>query len=277
MQIKKPFFSIIIPTLNEEKFLPQLLQNLQNQKQQNFEIIIVDGSSTDHTQQKALEFGRTLPLLFLQGSKQNVSHQRNFGATKARGKYLIFLDADNRVYSNFTLKTYQYINKHKGLLFLPYIVPDKQTPRNKVVFRLVNLFIEASQNTNRPFAPGCSIIIEKHIFKLIGGFDEKLFIAEDHELVQRAHVWGIKAKSMPEAKVKFSMRRMKKEGELTVLYKYLVASAHILLKGKIENKIFEYKMGGEEYQKPQNAPNPIYSQQLKKHLKQINTFFKRVL
>ncbi len=277
MHSKNPFFSIIIPTLNEEKFLPQLLKNLCGQKQKNFEVIIADGSSTDHTKQKALEFKNTLPLMFLQGGRQNVSRQRNFGAKHAKGQYLIFLDADNRIYTNFILKTQQYINKNKGLLFLPHIVPDKQTPQGKVVFRLVNLFIEASQNTNKPFSPGGSIIIEKYIFKLIGGFDEKLYLAEDHELVQRAHNWGIKAKSIPEAKVKFSMRRMQKEGELAVLYKYLVASTHILLKGKIENKIFEYKMGGGEYNKTQPAPGFLYSAQLKKYLHQINYFFKKLI
>ena len=44
-------------------------------------------------------------------------------------------------------------------------------------------------------------------------------------------------------KVRVSMRRMKKEGELKVLYKYLLTAAQFLIKGKIDKKIIEYQMG----------------------------------
>jgi glycosyltransferase involved in cell wall biosynthesis len=45
----QPFFSIVVPTLNEELFLPYLLKDLQNQKEKNFEVIVVDSYSEDKT------------------------------------------------------------------------------------------------------------------------------------------------------------------------------------------------------------------------------------
>jgi len=52
---KEPFFSIIIPCLNEEKSLPLLLKDLAGQTLQDFEVIVVDGQSQDKTVVKAEE------------------------------------------------------------------------------------------------------------------------------------------------------------------------------------------------------------------------------
>ena len=49
----KSFFSIIIPALNEAKYLPHLLDDLSDQTFQDFEVIIVDGNSNDQTVAKA--------------------------------------------------------------------------------------------------------------------------------------------------------------------------------------------------------------------------------
>jgi len=57
----KPFFSIIIPALNEEKYLPHLLDDLTKQTFRDFEVILVDGNSSDATVAKA----NLLPNLFL--------------------------------------------------------------------------------------------------------------------------------------------------------------------------------------------------------------------
>src|SRR3990170_1980898 len=96
------YFSIIIPTLNEEKYLPKLLTNLKNQKEKNFEVIITDGASSDKTKQTTIAFEQKFPLKFFIHEKKNVSYQRNFGARIAKGSYLVFLDADTGIKANFT-------------------------------------------------------------------------------------------------------------------------------------------------------------------------------
>ncbi|KKT87511.1 MAG: Cell wall biogenesis glycosyltransferase, partial [Candidatus Collierbacteria bacterium GW2011_GWD2_45_10] len=93
---RKPFFSVIIPALNEEKYLPLLLADLAKQTTRDFEVIIIDGNSKDKTVAKAKLFKNKLPLLTILSSPvRNVSVQRNQGATKATGRYLLFNDADN--------------------------------------------------------------------------------------------------------------------------------------------------------------------------------------
>ena len=54
---------------------------------------------------------------------------------------------------------------------------------------------------------------------------------------------------MDQIMVKPSLRRMKKEGQLKVFYKYLIITIHFFLKGKVDKKIFEYEMGGQLYSK----------------------------
>ena len=92
---QQPFFSIVIPTLNEEKYLPKLLQNLADQTFKDFEVIHVDGRSEDKTVQKAARFSKKLDIKTLISQKRHVSHQRNLGGKKAQGKWLVFMDADN--------------------------------------------------------------------------------------------------------------------------------------------------------------------------------------
>lgn len=242
------FFSVIIPTLNEEKFLPKILNDLKNQKNKNFEVIIVDGFSKDKTKNIALSHKKNLNLYFYQINKKNVASQRNFGATKAKGDYLIFLDADSRIQKTFIEKLKKYILKNKGLAFIPYAKPDKKDNIYKPLFDLANILVEFSQKLPKKFSLGGSIIVEKNFFKLIGGFNEKLFISEDHELAQRISDYGVQIRFIRNSPVVFSLRRIKKEGEIKFFYKYFLSSARrLLLNEEITKKIFDYEMGGQIY------------------------------
>ena len=91
----KPYFSIIIPTLNEEIHLPVLLESLSAQTFRGFEVIVSDSNSEDATRENALSFSNKVPkLLVITKSERNVGVARNNGAKIAAGDYLIFLDAD---------------------------------------------------------------------------------------------------------------------------------------------------------------------------------------
>lgn len=103
--MKKYFFSIIIPTLNEEKNLPLLLSSIKKQDyEKNFEVIISDSFSTDKTMAIAKQFLKKLNLKFYQKKFLNVSQARNYGAKKAIGDFLIFFDADVEIEKIFYLK-----------------------------------------------------------------------------------------------------------------------------------------------------------------------------
>lgn len=251
---KNIFFSVIIPTLNEEDYLPKILSDFTKQKQKNFEIIVVDASSEDKTRERGLKFSKYFPFEFVDAKRRNVSFQRNLGAQKSIGEFLLFLDADARVGVDFTGSLYRDILKRKGLLFLPTLVAEDQSSKNKVLFKLINSVIELSQSLVKPLSTGGSIFISKKLFMDLNGFKENLYMSEDHNLIQRARKLGVKAKILKDIEVAFSLRRVEKEGQTIFLYKNFMALVFLLINGKINNKIFRYEMGGDKYKNFKREP-----------------------
>lgn len=271
----KPFFSVIIPTLNEEKYLPHLLNDLIHQSSKEFEVIVVDGKSEDLTQKKALSFSKELIMTVINSNKRNVSIQKNSGGKGAQGEYLIFLDADCRINKGFIHNLKRTILSKKGLVFLPYVMPEDKSSEVKVFYKLANYFLDVSQSIGKPFGSVGGMVMERNFFLRIGGFDETVFVAEDHSIIRKAYQWGVKAKFMPNVKIIFSFRRIKREGKIKSLYKFIVGHLYLLFKGDIKKRIFDYEMkGGALYvssgkQKEQKDPLRIYGQRLKVFIKKL--------
>lgn len=275
---EKVFFSIIIPTLNEESYLPKILSDFEKQKKNNFEIIIVDSNSTDKTEEKALGFSESLPLAFYSVKKRNVSFQRNYGAKKSNGKYLLFLDADTRVDAAFTENTYNNVLRKRGSIFIPTLTTEESSRRNRALFKLINSVVEFSQFLNKPLSSGGSIFILRKLFFEINGFNETLYVSEDHDLIQKARRFGAKAEVLKDVKIIFSLRRIKKEGEARVLYKYFLALVYMLVNGEVTNKVFVYEMGGDQYKNLDLDKEKVSikgdSIRLKEFFRKTSAFFK---
>lgn len=271
--MKNPLLSVVIPTLNEERFLPNLLSDLSRQKEKNFEVIVVDGNSDDNTVKKARSYKDKLPIRTYIVSKRNVSYQRNFGAEKAKGKYLVFIDADSRINSTYLSKIKKNIESSKYLIYIPEIIPQNQSISDKLFFKIINVLIALSQYTKKPFSSGGFMIVEKGFFSFLGGFNEKCYLSEDHDLVQRAKKSGVTAKTLNGARIKFSIRRFKKEGRFDVFVKYIIGMLYTLRSGGIEKPIFDYQMGGGHYTRARKKKISVfefiqkYSLQLRDYLR----------
>src|SRR3989339_810271 len=113
--------SIVIPTKNEEHYLPKLLLSIRNQNYKDYEIIVADGNSADRTRRIARKFGCRVIIDKKRGSP---AIERNNGAKIARGEMLLFLDADVRLPQGFLKKLIQEIRKKKldvgSCFFEPY-------------------------------------------------------------------------------------------------------------------------------------------------------------
>ena len=93
--------SIIIPTYNEEKYLPILLESIKKQSFEDYEIIVADANSTDNTRNIAQEYG----CIIVDGGLPAIG--RNNGANVAKGDILLFLDSDlkfqHQIHNNYNL------------------------------------------------------------------------------------------------------------------------------------------------------------------------------
>jgi glycosyltransferase involved in cell wall biosynthesis len=272
----KPFFSIIIPTLNEEKFVGRILADIRKQSYSDFEVILIDGSSVDKTRRIARSFSHNFKIIVYKVTKRNVSFQRNTGASKAHGSYLIFLDADTHISKNFLQKLAVFIKKHNGLLFIPSIFPEKRDSQMQVVFDVINATIKISQNLAKPFSSGGSMIVERNFFSLIGGFAENVFMSEDHQLIQTAYSYGVRARFLDSIQVMFSLRRMEREGKMKLLYKTVVNTIHFITNGTVKKHIIEYEMGGHLYKKGKNSPMTL-ERIFNMPIQQIKSLLKRLL
>lgn len=248
--MEKPFFSIIIPTLNEEKILPKLLNSLKKQTFRDFEVILVDGNSEDKTKEIFLNFKKNYSSIqFFTTEKRNVAFQRNIGALKANAKYLIFFDADVCFGNTFLEEIHLAAIKKKFKFATTWILPDSKKDIDLIMNLIANLGVELSKIINKPFAGGYNTIILKSVFLKLKGFREDLTISEDHEFAIRAFKNNIAMEVLSEPRLILSLRRYRSEGTLNVLRKYAKTIIYTLLKGPITHKMFEYKMGGHIHKK----------------------------
>ena len=105
-------FSIIIPLYNKEKFLFETLRSVELQTYKDFEVIIVDDSSTDNSFNIAKTFEKDKRFKVYTKLNGGVSDARNFGIEKAVGQYICFLDADDIWDSSYLQEVYRLIKKY---------------------------------------------------------------------------------------------------------------------------------------------------------------------
>jgi glycosyltransferase involved in cell wall biosynthesis len=119
---ESPYFSIIIPSYNRAKFLLDTIAGVLCQDFTHFELIVIDDGSVDDTKEIVLSMQSTdsrLHYFYQQNSERAIA--RNRGAELAKGKFLIFLDSDDRfATSNYLQTLYTFIQKEHevtGLYF----------------------------------------------------------------------------------------------------------------------------------------------------------------
>ena len=217
MASQKPFFSIIIPTLNEEKYLPHLLSDLASQSFRDFEVIIVDGHSNDQTVKLAKAWAPKIPkLTILTSPKRQVCVQRNLGAHHAKSQIFLFSDADNRLPSYFLQGIkYRWESSCADILAC-WLEPDPPSAANNILGNAMNFFLEIQNNVKPTYLMESMVIISKKCFDEIGGFDESINYAEGKSVIQAASALGYTSKVIHDPLYSFSFRRFKKYGMLKV-------------------------------------------------------------
>lgn len=228
--------SVIIPTFNEEKNLPPLLDDLKAQTFRDFEIIVADAHSTDATRAIAEEAGARV----VDGGMPAVG--RNAGARHAQGEFLVFLDSDVRVPDSFLQNAITEMEKRGLAAATAEARPLSDLTIDRLIHNFANLFIRLNQERN-PHAPGYCILAKKEVVDKIGGFNEKIKVAEDHDFVERASEHG-PFRMLETAWFFVSVRRYEKEGRIAYSLKAARVTAYRALHGEItDDSVVEYEFG----------------------------------
>ncbi len=168
----QPLVSIIIPTYNEEKNIERLLKSIKAQSYSRCESIVVDDGSTDATISLAKKYA---DKVFARKHAER-SIQRNFGASKAKGTYLLFLDADMELTKHVVKSCIENMDGHKAL-----IIPEKTVGKG---FMAIIRRFEREMYMGDPSIE-VARFFDKNIFNEVGGYDENLTGAEDYDLPYR--------------------------------------------------------------------------------------------
>ncbi|KKT39560.1 MAG: Glycosyl transferase family 2 [Candidatus Collierbacteria bacterium GW2011_GWB1_44_35] len=241
----QPFFSIVIPVLNEEKALPALLSDLANQTIRDFEVIVVDGHSTDKTVARAKEWKDKLPSLTVLTSKiRNVSHQRNQGAQEAKGKYILWNDADNNLPKYYLEGLRFHLHVRPVDTFTVWCNADSDKSSDRTIATYLNLLVETAYLLGNPAAFGAMIGCRTKSFQKTGGFNPEVGFAEDTEFVRQAFKKGMSFAVFHEPRYVYSLRRFRKIGILKAVKDYAILNLKYITKQKVDQKK-EYPMGGE--------------------------------
>jgi len=251
--------SVIITTKNEADRLPACLESIKKQTYKHIETIVVDNHSSDATKDIAKNFGvRVLD----EGPER--SAQRNFGAQKSKGKYLLFLDADMeltpgvvgecvKIMGHKTMSRGQKAenpsassglrtgiaenNKQDCSLLIDHcpnllalVIPEKSFG---IGFWAQCKALERSFYLNVPWIESARFF-QKKAYLVVGGYDETLTGPEDFELAQR-----VKQHFGEECTGRISSFILHNEGKLSL--------------GKTLKKKYYYGKKMSEYRKKQSA------------------------
>ena len=214
-----PLLSIIIPAHNEQDYIRRTLQAARQQTFHNFELIVVCNGCCDRTAQVAREFCDQLIVM----PERGLSRARNLGGHAARGKILVFLDADTLL-ERHALETIAREFTPEYAAGTLKGCPDIPRPCYQLIYLLKN-----SQHRFRLHEGSSGIILcWKEHFIATGGFDETLHVTENSDLIRRLRFFGRYA-FIDRTAVTTSMRRYESAGflKMTCLWVKLWARSFV--------------------------------------------------
>ena len=176
-----PFFSIIIPTYNREKFLLKTIKSFIDQTFSDFEIIIIDDGGNDNSKAVVESFmDNRIQYYWKQNGERGAA--RNYGAAKAKGQYFNFFDSDDIAYPNHLQNGFDVLKTgNQSLMFLGYEFADEQGN----ILSTINDFKGDVLNDiiNRNKRNLNSVFISNEAFNEIKFYENKLMAASEDTLL----------------------------------------------------------------------------------------------
>lgn len=222
--------SIIVPIFNEANAIHRLLTHIENNisKTIPYEIIMVDGGSTDGSQKRVKQHPNALLIV----SKKGRAKQMNAGAKIATGNILYFLHCDS------------FPPKYFDLHILKQIQIDNKAGCFRMKFDYSHPVLLVSQWLTRINHISCrggdqSLFIAKDLYNEIGGYDEKFIIYEDNEIIKK--LYDKKHFTVIPKYLITSARKYRKNGVYRLQYHFIVIHLKRRLGHSAESMLQYYK------------------------------------
>lgn len=231
--------SVVIPALNEERYVGHLLADIACQTRRPDEVILVDADSDDGTVAVAEGF---VGVKVLDGERP-VANGRNLGGRSTTGDVVVFLDADARLPETFLENFINGFLDRRLDVACPLYAPHDSTPIVECFHNVFNLVTKVFQST-LPSGAGICVAVRGDLFRESRGFDPRLKF-DDIELIRRlsrGRRFGV-----VEEKVFVSDRRYREQGVPRTVLEYSLLGLIFAL-GRFEwaNRM-DYEFGKHTY------------------------------
>jgi glycosyltransferase involved in cell wall biosynthesis len=177
---------VVIPCYNQAQFLGEAIESVLSQSYEHFELIVVDDGSTDETSEVA---SRYEGVRLIRQENRGLAGARNRGLGEAKGEYLVFLDADDRLLPGALEAGLRCFEAHPECALVAghsrFIDPDgllRAEPRpSQPIGR--DLFVALLER--RYFVIPGAVMYRRTVIESVGAFDISLGAAEDYDLYFR--------------------------------------------------------------------------------------------
>lgn len=186
----KPTVSVVMAAKNYARFIGQAVKSVFSQSFVDWELVIIDDGSTDHTPQAVKPFLGDARVRYVRSDKLGQSRAKNLGMRLSRGEFVAYLDADDAWQSTKLAKQLNVLREwpevgvcHTGRLLMDENgtvsrEPDAGAARSDAPAsgsRLTSLFLSN---------PVCfsSVVVRRAVFDQVGGFDTEFDLAIDYDL-----------------------------------------------------------------------------------------------
>jgi len=178
----KPQVSVIIPTYNRGRVIKEAIDSVLAQDYTEFELIVVDDGSTDHTSDVLDSYRNVIKVL--SQKNRGVSAARNRGIAEASGKFIAFLDSDDLWLPHKLSTQVEFFNK----------TPDALICQTEEVWIRNGLRVNPKKRHKKPsgmifklslelcLVSPSAVMIKRSLFDRVGEFDETLPACEDYDL-----------------------------------------------------------------------------------------------
>lgn len=234
--------SIVIPALNEEKYIGKTLEAVTNLDYPDYEVLVVDNGSTDKTG----EIVRSFPgAQLIQIPERGITKAREAGRRVATGEIIAQLDADSTPPKDWITKGTSYFkNPNTVAISGPYLYEGGPWWFKSVAFIVQVIFYPTTNILMRILRSG-AVLIGSNVFvrastlEAIGGYDTSIaFYGEDSDTARKVSKLG-RVRYIPRLYIYSSARRFEKEGILKTFYLYIVNFVSVMAKGAPATEEYE--------------------------------------
>lgn len=178
------FVSVIIPSYNRKTVLERAINSVLSQTYTDYELIVVDDGSRDGTCDLEIVKKNEKVKFYRFQVNCGVSKARNFGVSNSAGKWVAFLDSDDEWLPQKLEKQIQWIKNNPEYRIVQtnetWIRNGKKVNQPVALRKFQGDLFEAG--LHRCLITPSSVMIERNLFDLLGGFNESLPACEDYDL-----------------------------------------------------------------------------------------------